>query len=661
MKRIVFALINILSVTCCSAQITLTQSDYATVGDTIIIANDTMPSISIGSTGLQTWDFTSLQNHILDTVVYLDASTTPNGGNFTSNLALDRTTQVDYFTSSAGQYTFDGFAGDPAGLGVTSSFVFTNTQTLMTFPATYLDSQADHSYGVNKMADPGLSSPPLFVIDSIMIIHRGVSNSSLDAYGNLILPTGTFDVLRQYGQEVSIDSIFIKTSDATTAGTFGIPLNDWGMAPVFPGVLDANPVIDTMHVYKWIANGEKHPLVEVITDAPNGNIISLEYQVGGAVLVNMVPADISCAGACDGEINVWPTVGIAPFLYVWDDNNAQTNATATGLCAGTYAVTVIDALNDSAFATMTLNNPAEISVQVTGGYMQCAGETNTGSISVAPIGGTGPFSYDWDNGDTTASIASLGLNSYSLTITDASGCMHDTSFTIQNPDTLMGVISTTNVLCYGESSGSASLVAIGGVFPYTYNWNNGSLVDTSGLVGAGYVAVTITDELGCSVIVVDSIVSSDSTYYQYLQPTGSGCSGIFSMMGGQSPYSYLWSNGDTTGQSCDASGYYSITMTDANGCVIEVDSIQIALGIEEFGESLVHVFPNPTAGVLTIQQNEYQEGSIIVRDIAGKEVFTSQLKAGQKVIDISGLENGHYLFHFSNDKGTLTRKIILTK
>ncbi len=619
MKRILFALINALTVTFCSAQITLTQSDYATIGDTIIIANDTLPSILIGSTGLQTWDFTSLENDMLDTVVYLDASTTPNGGNFTSNLALDRTTQTDYFTSSVGQYTFDGFAGDPAGLGVTSSFVFTDAQTLMTFPTTYLDSQADNSYGVNLMADPGLSSPPLFVIDSIKIVHRGISNSMLDAYGNLILPTGNFDVLRQYGQEVSIDSIFIKTSDVTTAGTFGIPLNDWGMAPVFPGILDANPVIDTLHVYKWITNGEKHPLVEVITDAPNGNIISLEYQVGGALLVNMVPIDISCAGACDGEINVSPTVGIAPFSYLWDDNNAQTNATATGLCAGTYSVTVIDALNDSAFASMTLNNPTEISAQSTGGYVQCAGETNTGSISVNPIGGTGPFLYDWDNGDTTAALTGLSLNSYSLTLTDASGCMHDTSFTIQNPDTLAGVIAMTNVLCYGESTGSASLVAAGGITPYSYNWSNGSFADSSGLVAAGLVAVTITDELGCSVTVVDSILESDSTYYQYLQPTGSGCSGIFSMLGGQSPYSYLWSNGDTTEQSCGALGYYSVTMTDANGCTIEVDSVQIVTGIEEFGELLVEIFPNPTTGVLTIQQNKYQEGRVIIKDITGKK------------------------------------------
>ncbi|MBL4624046.1 MAG: T9SS type A sorting domain-containing protein [Flavobacteriales bacterium] len=679
MKKLFSVLAIAISTQFCVAQITLTQADYASINDTIIIANDTMPTISIGNPGLQTWDFSTLQNHLLDTVVYLDATTTANGGDFTSNLALDRATQMDYFTSSASQYTFDGFAGDPAGLGVVSSFVFSNTQLLMAFPATHLDSQADNSYGSTRMADPGLSVPPFFVVDSVMINHNGISTGTLDAFGNLILPTGTFDVLRQSAQEISIDSILIKTSDPTTSASTGIPLNTWGMAPVFPGILDANPVIDTAFIYKWIANGEKHPLVEVRTDAPNGAIISLEYQVGGAVLVNLIPNDISCPGMCDGQITVTPTVGIAPFTYQWDDNNLQTNAVATGLCAGTYNVTVIDVLNDTAFAAMTLNDPIAIATQTIGGYVQCAGDINTGVISITPVGGTGPFTYLWNNGSTDAMQTGLGLSTYALTITDASGCTHDTVFTIMNPDTLEGDITITDVLCFGESSGTASFIATGGMTPYAFNWSNGSMTDSSGTVAAGAISVTATDGLGCitnSNITVNepSELLVSITYTQI----GVWCDFSFNSIvsGGSGPYNYAWTHSTGGGTVSDSATIASITMfsgvgmsdtlylvvTDSTGCsgVTQITDL-CYVGIEEKKASYINIFPNPTTGIFTIELENNKITHVSIQDITGKEVYSTTINESQKTIDISHLKSGNYILHLSNDKNAINRQLILIK
>ena len=283
-------------------------------------------------------------------------------------------------------------------------------------------------------------------------------------------------------------------------------------------------------------------------------------------------------------------------------------------------------------------------------------------ITSNPIGGTSPYTYVWDNSSTDATLTGLGLNTYALTITDANSCSNDTSFTIMNPATLEGELLGADVLCFGESNGNASLIAIGGVTPYSYSWSNGSTSDSSGAIAAGLISVTITDNLGCATTISDILTQNDSVWYTYAQPTGNGaCSGIFEMFGGQSPFNYLWSNGDTSSQSCDTIGFYSITMTDANGCSIIVDSVQIYTGIEEYKFYGVSIFPNPTTGIFTVELEDNVITNVLIQDITGKEVFSTTIEETQKTIDISHLKNGNYLLNLSNDKGILTRKLILTK
>ncbi|MBL4652215.1 MAG: T9SS type A sorting domain-containing protein, partial [Flavobacteriales bacterium] len=495
--------------------------------------------------------------------------------------------------------------------------------------------------------------------DSIWVKHYAYSSSTLDAYGDLTLPTGTHEVLRQSGMEESIDSVYIYVTNAAIASFLGVPASQWVMSPIIAGVIDENPIIDTTFIYKWIANGEKHPLVDMRTDAPNGNIISLEYQVGGAVLVTLVPTYISCPTMCDGAITVTPTVGISPFTYAWD--NGETSSNITGLCSGTYSVTVIDALNDTAFSALTLNDPTPISTQISGGYVQCAGDINTGVIDVTTIGGTSPFSYMWDNGASTATITGLGLNTYSLSITDANACFFDTAFTIMNPDTIETTLITPTVLCFGDSTSVATVTATGGLTPYFYNWSDGALTDSSNALSAGAISVTITNVLGCTKITSSTITENDSLSYTIGIALSGGCSGYFEMYGGQSPYTYLWSNGDTTQQSCDAADYYSITMTDANGCSIVVDSVQVYTGIEGYSFGKISIYPNPTTGIFTIELENNNTTQVSIQDITGKEVFATIIEEAQYTIDISHLKSGNYLLRLSNNKGTMNRKLIPTK
>ena len=102
-------------------------------------------------------------------------------------------------------------------------------------------------------------------------------------------------------------------------------------------------------------------------------------------------------------------------------------------------------------------------------------------------------------------------------------------------------------------------------------------------------------------------------------------------------------------------------MTDANGCSIIVDSVQIYTGIEEYKFYGVSIFPNPTTGIFTVELEDNVITNVLIQDITGKEVFSTTIEETQKTIDISHLKNGNYLLNLSNDKGILTRKLILTK
>ncbi len=133
---------------------------------------------------------------------------------------------------------------------------------------------------------------------------------------------------------------------------------------------------------------------------------------------------IACNGDCDGEITASPDTGVAPYTYLWNDPNAQTNATATGLCAGTYTIIVIDNLGDSIVSVAALIEPDILAVSCGGISPSCNSCTDGSTIATA-TGGILPYTYLWDDAaaQTTAIATGLGSGTYNLVVTDANGCM----------------------------------------------------------------------------------------------------------------------------------------------------------------------------------------------------------------------------------------------
>ena len=124
--------------------------------------------------------------------------------------------------------------------------------------------------------------------------------------------------------------------------------------------------------------------------------------------------NVSCNGAADGTATAAATSGVAPFTYLWDANAGnQTTATATGLAAGTYTVTVTDATFSEATTTVSISQPTVLS----------ATDVPTwNSIDLTVTGGTPAYTYLWSNGAVTQDIENLAPGSYTVTITDVNGC-----------------------------------------------------------------------------------------------------------------------------------------------------------------------------------------------------------------------------------------------
>jgi len=141
--------------------------------------------------------------------------------------------------------------------------------------------------------------------------------------------------------------------------------------------------------------------------------------------------------------------------------------------------------------------------------------------------------------------------------------------------------TTTDVQCYGDSTGSIDLTINGGIAPYTYSWSNGDTTEDLANVPAGIYSVTVTDDVGLTATTSDTIVqpSQITTQVSVTDVSCNGsCDGSVSLTvnGGTPPYTYNWSNGSSNQDlSSICAGHYDVTITDANGCVSQVDNIKV--------------------------------------------------------------------------------------
>ncbi|MCW5518194.1 SprB repeat-containing protein, partial [Muriicola sp. Z0-33] len=184
------------------------------------------------------------------------------------------------------------------------------------------------------------------------------------------------------------------------------------------------------------------------------------------------------------------------YTYLW--SNGATTQDISGLLAGTYTVTITDANGCETTDGATVGQPqAPLTCSIFLVQHVSINGGNDGSAVANFSGGSAPFTYLWANGETTQQATALTAGTQSVTVTDANGCTTMCEVLITEPDELLCDISlVNNVLCFGESTGSATANPTGGVAPFSYSWDNGETTQTALALNVGLHSVLITDANG---------------------------------------------------------------------------------------------------------------------------------------------------------------------
>ncbi len=373
--------------------------------------------------------------------------------------------------------------------------------------------------------------------------------------------------------------------------------------------------------------------------------------------------EVTCFGEANGEADISISGGTPPYSVVWTgigSGHSSSGETPGDLVADIYNVLVTDGKGcmQNFPGLVTITEPADITVTINNIVsVNCNGES-TGEIEITPAGGTPSYTYSWSGPNgftaTTKDITNLEAGDYSLTITDANGCIGNfiNLATIVANSGITGTFVNTNITCNGIANGAINASILGGTPAYTYEWTgpfgfSANTEDISGLVPGTY-QLTVTDNLGCSqlldpqdLIEPDAITATSTQVNIDCFGAANGSINL-SSSGGVAPHLFSWTgpNGFTASTedlSMLEPGSYSLSITDANGCLIPFPDIATILESSE-----IQVLPEIT----DISCNGLTDGSIGITVSGGNLPYIYAWSGPGGFVssneDISGLAAGTY-------------------
>ena len=573
------------------------------------------------------------------------------------------------WTNTSGTHNVNGslatFPSNPEGFtnGSAASGAWTYKKSFST-PGTY-----------NYHCDPHSGSMTGSFVVSPMVLNSSINGLSAGSYSCTITDANGASSVQSF--TISSPAALSTTESLTHVSVFGASdgqISVTAAGGTSPIQFDWSNGASSNTNPNIISNLSAGTYSVTLTDA-NGCIFTDNYTLtepATTLSVTLTGTNNLCHGTTLGSIATNPAGGTLPYSYAW--STGSNSSSITGLSAGSYFLTLTDGVGSSVTASATLIDPSALLASVSTIDESIAGAAD-GTASVAASGGTPPYSYLWSNGGLSSGISSLAPGTYSVTVTDANGCSISSSGTVGTGVSVLSATGvTTDVLCHGDASGAIDVSPAGGSTPYSFAWSDGSVTeDRTGLIAGSY-SVTVSDGSG-------QTTSSSFFVFEPLELTSSylivdSCLGQVSAFsnGGAIPHTYQWFdiNAQTTltsqtvsllNQCADAVCYEAVcTVTDANGCVLEMDTIRY----DGCGTSLndcgirFDLFPNPGKNAFRIASEQNFQRIVCLNNFG---VVIQTLKAeGRNEIEVAAdtWPSGTYYIRIETIKGSTTKKWVKT-
>jgi len=398
----------------------------------------------------------------------------------------------------------------------------------------------------------------------------------------------TDTVVQVVATTLEVDLMIVDSLTCQTTGQLQVaPVNGSG-AVSYIWELDGQDLAEIGAIIPFTASGT---YVVQATDTLGCTATdTLRYTLPPTLQLSLENDSLACAEDSDGQLELILSGGTAPYQIEWVGLSAN-NTLLTNLTSGDYTAIITDAQGcvDSISASVFAPEALEFLCSDAQGITTL--NAADGQITFDIEGGTAPYQVDVDgvlldyNLPGSYQIATLAANNYTATITDANGCVGTCSFTIPdiNCNLQIEALLTQNLSCFDASDGQLAPIVTGGTGPFTFEWSDAGISDSIRTnLAAGDYALTVTDLFGCSQSIQATLTQPAPLVAGNLLSTDPTCTGLDNgtlgldpntISGGTAPYAFSWN--DPSGQETPlaiglAAGDYIVTVTDAQGCTIEV-------------------------------------------------------------------------------------------
>ena len=419
--------------------------------------------------------------------------------------------------------------------------------------------------------------------------------------------------------------------------------------------------------------------------------LALEYHIEKL-------SDQSCFGdgsLCDGKLQLGIEGGNSLYTYSWLDNQGNILGSSTisnnnissiltidtidGLCEGFHTITVTDDKNCS--STLHINSPelnpveilegedvsASINMQTVSGTLLCYGDSG---MSASVLNPDPRFTYDWYVDGVlmlSDTLDATNLPGGQLTaVANFLGCTGTSSeVTLQQPAALNIISQQTNVSCFGDGNGSITITTQGGTGAYDYQWSTGANTSTISSLSAGVYDVTITDANNCSLAEQFTVIEPSQLQVSVTMNQNQ-LTGVVS--GGSPSYTYEWQlNNQTVSTSssmtAQQTGYYVLTVTDANGCVESKTQYyeQPSVDVEQNSSLDIKVYPNPASTTVTLElSSDMVKAQFKLLDTRGRVVREGKVN-NKTTLNIKNLSSGMYIMEVVGEEIRARKKFLVNE